>query len=85
MLRRISPLLAQSGHSKCPNQCPLSEAKRTSRTLLVMSANGPNRTMRWLSICTLTSAKLAENYLAFIQLASTRLWLRVNESHPSST
>ena len=24
--------------------------------------------------------KLAANYLAFVQLASTRLWLRVNES-----
>ena len=28
--------------------------------------------------------KLAVNYLAFIQLASIRLWLRVNESTPSS-
>src|SRR5271167_700915 len=27
--------------------------------------------------------KLAANYLAFIQLASLRLWLRVNESAPS--
>jgi hypothetical protein len=27
--------------------------------------------------------KLAANYLAFIQLASIRLWLRVNESVPS--
>jgi transposase len=26
--------------------------------------------------------KLAANYLAFIQLASIRLWLRVNESAP---
>jgi len=26
--------------------------------------------------------KLAANYLAFIQLASIRLWLRVNESTP---
>jgi transposase len=26
--------------------------------------------------------KLAANYLAFIQLASIRLWLRVNESMP---
>jgi transposase len=26
--------------------------------------------------------KLAANYLAFIQLASMRLWLRVNESTP---
>jgi transposase len=26
--------------------------------------------------------KLATNYLAFIQLASIRLWLRVNESTP---
>ena len=26
--------------------------------------------------------KLADNYLAFIQLASIRLWLRVNESTP---
>src|SRR5262249_8943985 len=28
--------------------------------------------------------KLAANYLAFIQLASIRLWLRVNESTPSA-
>jgi hypothetical protein len=28
--------------------------------------------------------KLATNYLAFVQLASIRLWLRVNESTPSS-
>jgi len=27
--------------------------------------------------------KLAANHLAFIQLASIRLWLRVNESAPS--
>ena len=27
--------------------------------------------------------KLAANYLAFVQLASIRLWLRVNESTPS--
>ena len=27
-------------------------------------------------------AKLAANYLAFVQLASIRLWLRVNESTP---
>jgi transposase len=26
--------------------------------------------------------KLAANYLAFIQLASIRLWLRINESAP---
>ena len=26
--------------------------------------------------------KLAANYLAFVQLASIRLWLRVNESTP---
>jgi transposase len=26
--------------------------------------------------------KLAANYLAFIQLASIRVWLRVNESTP---
>ena len=26
--------------------------------------------------------KLAANYLAFIQLASIRLWLRINESPP---
>ena len=26
--------------------------------------------------------KLAANYLAFVQLASIRLWLRVNESAP---
>ena len=26
--------------------------------------------------------KLAANYLAFIQLASIRLWLRINESTP---
>ena len=29
--------------------------------------------------------KLAVNYLAFVQLASIRLWLRVNESAPSWT
>jgi transposase len=27
--------------------------------------------------------KLAANYLAFVQLASIRLWLRVNEPRPS--
>jgi hypothetical protein len=27
--------------------------------------------------------KLAANYLAFIQLASIRLWLRVNDSRPN--
>jgi transposase len=29
--------------------------------------------------------KLAANYLAFVQLASIRLWLRVNESTPTAT
>ena len=29
--------------------------------------------------------KLAANYLAFVQLASIRLWLRVNESRPTNT
>ena len=29
-----------------------------------------------------TDYELAANYLAFIQLASVRLWLRVNESTP---
>jgi transposase len=32
----------------------------------------------------LPNDKLAANYLAFIQLASIRLWPRVNESAPSS-
>jgi hypothetical protein len=31
----------------------------------------------------LITRKLAANYLAFVQLASIRLWLRVNESRPN--
>jgi hypothetical protein len=32
LLQRMSPLLAQSGHPDTLNQCPLSGAKRTSRS-----------------------------------------------------
>lgn len=40
-----------------------------------------NRFVRWRRVATRYD-KLAANYLAFIQLASIRLWLRVNESTP---
>ena len=37
------------------------------------------KTCRWVAT---RYDKLAANYLAFIQLASIQLWLRVNESAP---
>src|SRR2546421_9253739 len=40
-----------------------------------------NRFVHWRRVATRYD-KLAANYLAFIQLASIRLWLRVNESTP---
>ena len=40
-----------------------------------------NKIKRWRRVAT-RYGKLAANYLAFIQLASIRLWLRVNASTP---
>ena len=40
-----------------------------------------NKIKQWRRVATRYD-KLAANYLAFIQLASIRLWLRVNESTP---
>jgi len=40
-----------------------------------------NKIKQWRRIATRYD-KLAANYLAFVKLASIRLWLRVNESAP---
>jgi hypothetical protein len=50
----------------------------TSKIHAVVDTNG---LPIWLGQ-TAGEVKLAANYLAFIQLASIRLWLRVNESTP---
>jgi hypothetical protein len=39
----------------------------------------------WTAIRPMLPNKLAANYLAFVQLASIRLWLRVNESASLTT
>src|SRR6516225_5421723 len=46
LLRRTSLLLAQSGHSDCAQQCPLSGVKRTLRGRALMSAFDPKRTLK---------------------------------------
>jgi transposase len=44
-----------------------------------MSANG---WVEGISLDVIQASKLAANYLAFIKLASIRIWLRANESAP---
>src|SRR6476646_5434395 len=40
----LCPLLAQSRHAQCADECPLLGAKRTWRGLVGVSANDPKRT-----------------------------------------
>jgi hypothetical protein len=45
------PLLAQSGHAVCTDECPLSGLKRTSRFQSVMSGFDPKRTLvEWRAV-----------------------------------
>jgi hypothetical protein len=52
-----------------------------SRKALVPSARQQDQAM---SVCSTRHDKLAANYLAFIKLASIRIWLRANESAAQS-
>jgi len=45
MSTRLSPLMAQSGHSNALSRCPLSGVKQTSRSCAAMSANDPKWTL----------------------------------------
>jgi hypothetical protein len=44
LLQRTSPLLAQSGHHNCADECPLSKVKRTLQFQRGISAVDPKRT-----------------------------------------
>jgi hypothetical protein len=61
-------------------------ARRRSAAHLYRARNVVERSFNKIKQCRRVATrydKLAANYLAFIQLASIRLWLRVNESTPS--
>ena len=45
LLRCMSPVVAQSGHPNCRDECPLSRVKRTSKSKSVTSAFDPTRTL----------------------------------------
>src|SRR6266566_7982908 len=45
----MSPLLAQSRHSYCRNECPLLSVKRTSQIAAAMSAYDPKQTSTFSS------------------------------------
>jgi hypothetical protein len=45
------PLLAQSRHAQCADECPLLGVKRTWRGLVSMSANDPKRTFKFWVLC----------------------------------
>jgi len=85
---RLVAALSRSGERMIDHTLPFFKSRRTSHATISMSAFAPimkprifNQIMQCRHVATRYD-KLAANYLAFVKLASIRIWLRANESAP---
>ena len=81
------PLLAQSGHQKLTDRCPLSGAKRTSQDCTAMSGFDPKRTSATCSDAMHSArTKIVLDFFSSRRLlaAGRQEWARTND-HPEQT